>query len=128
MNKNIGPVAIEEPDGEVFLGYSISQRKNVSEELAAKVDAEIKELIDEAYRTCQRVLHDKRDALESIAQGLLEYETLTAEEVNALIRGEKITREDEGVHVAVRSTVPITDDAEPAGTDGGNSGGDEPRE
>ena len=128
MNKNIGPVAIEEPDGEVFLGYSISQRKNVSEELAAKVDAEIKELIDEAYRTCQRVLHDKRDALESIAQGLLEYETLTADEVNALIRGEKITREEEGVHVSVRSTVPITDDAEPAGTDGGNSGGDEPRE
>lgn len=129
MNKNIGPVAIEEPDGEVFLGYSISQRKNVSEELAAKVDAEIKELIDEAYRTCERVLHDKRDALESIAQGLLEYETLTADEVNALIRGEKITREEEGVHVSARSTVPITDVAEPSGgTDGEKSGGVDPRE
>ncbi len=120
MNKNIGPVAIEEPDGEVFLGYSISQRKNVSEELAAKVDAEIKELIDEAYRTCERVLRDKRDALESIARGLLEYETLTADEVKALIRGEQITREEEGVHVSARSTVPITDASAPSGkTDGG---------
>lgn len=109
MNKEIGPIAIEEPDGEVFLGYSLSQRKNVSEELAAKVDAEIKLLIEEAYENCRRVLKDKRDALESIAQGLLEYETLTAEEIKALLRGEKITREEQGVHISARSTVPITD-------------------
>lgn len=109
MNKEIGPIAIEEPDGEVFLGYSLSQRKNVSEELAAKVDAEIKLLIEEAYENCRRVLKDKRDALESIAQGLLEYETLTAEEIKALLRGEKITREEPGVHISARSTVPITD-------------------
>ena len=110
MNKEIGPIAVEEPDGEVFLGYSISQRKNVSEELAARVDAEIKALIDEAYHHCQSVLHEKRDELERIAQGLLEYETLTADEVNALIKGEKITREEEGVHISARSTVPVTDD------------------
>ena len=110
MNKEIGPIAVEEPDGEVFLGYSISQRKNVSEELAARVDAEIKALIDEAYAHCQSVLHEKRDELERIAQGLLEYETLTADEVHALIKGEKITREEEGVHISARSTVPVTDD------------------
>ena len=110
MNKEIGPIAVEEPDGEVFLGYSISQRKNVSEELAARVDAEIKALIDEAYQHCQSVLHEKRDELERIAQGLLEYETLTADEVHALIKGEKITREEEGVHISARSTVPVTDD------------------
>ena len=109
MNKEIGPIAIEEPDGEVFLGYSLNQRKNVSEELAAKVDAEIKLLVEEAYESCRRILKDKRDALESIAQGLLEYETLTAEEIKALLRGEKITREEPGVHVSARSTVPITD-------------------
>lgn len=111
MNKEIGPVAIEEPDGEVFLGYSISQRKNVSEELAAKVDAEIKALIEEAYATCQRVLAEKRDALESIAQGLLEYETLTADEVKALLNGETLTREEPGVHISARSTVPVTQPA-----------------
>ena len=109
MNKEIGPIAIEEPDGEVFLGYSLNRRKNVSEELAAKVDAEIKLLIEEAYENCRRILKDKRDALESIAQGLLEYETLSAEEIKALLRGEKITREEPGVHVSARSTVPITD-------------------
>ena len=108
MNKEIGPIAIEEPDGEVFLGYSINQRKNVSEELAAKVDAEIKDLVEEAYATCRRILAEKRDALESIAQGLLEYETLTAEEVKALLNGENITREEPGVHVSTRSTVPVT--------------------
>ncbi|MBO4643171.1 MAG: ATP-dependent zinc metalloprotease FtsH [Alphaproteobacteria bacterium] len=109
MNKDIGPIAIEEPDGEVFLGYSISQRKNVSEELAAKVDAEIKALVEEAYATCRRVLAEKRDVLEAIAQGLLEYETLTAEEVKALLNGEKLTREEPGVHISARSTVPVTD-------------------
>jgi len=111
MNKEIGPIAIEEPDGEVFLGYSISQRKNVSEELAAKVDAEIKALIEEAYSTCRRILAEKRDVLEAIAQGLLEYETLTADEVKALLRGEKLTREEPGVHISARSTVPVTDPA-----------------
>ena len=109
MNKEIGPIAIEEPDGEVFLGYSLTQRKNVSEELAAKVDAEIKSLVEEAYESCRRILKEKRDDLEKIAQGLLEYETLTAEEVKALLRGEEITREEPGVHVSARSTVPITD-------------------
>ena len=109
MNKDIGPIAIEEPDSEVFLGYSISQRKNVSEELAAKVDAEIKILVEEAYATCRRILADKRDVLEAIAQGLLEYETLTADEVKALLRGEKLTREEPGVHISARSTVPVTD-------------------
>ena len=112
MNKDIGPIAIEEPDGEVFLGYSLTQRKNVSEELAAKVDAEIKALVEEAYENCRKILRDKRDALESIAQGLLEYETLTADEVKALLRGEKITREEQSAHVSTRSTVPITDPAE----------------
>ena len=111
MNKDIGPIAIEEPDGEVFLGYSLSQRKNVSEELAAKVDAEIKALVEEAYATCRRVLAEKRDVLEAIAQGLLEYETLTAEEVKALLNGEKLTREEPGVHISNRSTVPVTDPA-----------------
>ena len=111
MNKDIGPIAIEEPDGEVFLGYSISQRKNVSEELAAKVDEEIKALVEEAYATCRRVLAEKRDVLEAIAQGLLEYETLTADEVKALLNGEKLTREEPGVHISARSTVPVTDPA-----------------
>ena len=111
MNKDIGPVAIEEPDGEVFLGYSISQRKNVSEELAAKVDQEIKALVEEAYATCRRILAEKRDVLEAIAQGLLEYETLTADEVKALLNGEKLTREEPGVHISNRSTVPVTDPA-----------------
>ena len=111
MNKDIGPIAIEEPDGEVFLGYSISQRKNVSEELAAKVDAEIKALVEEAYASCRRILAEKRDALEAIAQGLLEYETLTADEVKALLNGEKLTREETGGHISSRSTVPVTDPA-----------------
>ena len=66
-------------------------------------------MVEEAYESCRRILRDKRDALESIARGLLEYETLTADEVKALLRGEKITREEPGVHVSARSTVPITD-------------------
>ncbi|MCQ2966538.1 MAG: ATP-dependent zinc metalloprotease FtsH [Alphaproteobacteria bacterium] len=109
MNKDIGPVAIEEPDGEVFLGYSLSKRKNVSDETAAKVDAEIKSLIDEAYSKTKTVLTEKHDALEAIAQGLLEFETLSAEEVKSLVNGEKIIHEDKTVHISNRSTVPVVE-------------------
>lgn len=112
MNEEIGPIALDDPDGEVFLGYSMSKRKPMSDDMAAKVDAEIRAIIDEAYERCRSILTENRDELERLAQALLEYETLSGEEIQAVVRGEKISREEPSAHVSARSTVPVFEQTE----------------
>ena len=90
----LGPLAYEEPDQEVFLGHSVTRNKNISDETARKVDEEIHRLVEEGNAKAKAILTEKRDQLEIIAQGLLEYETLTGEEIKALLRGESIVREN----------------------------------
>lgn len=109
MSDIIGPVAVEEPDGEVFLGYSMSKRKAVSEEMAAKIDREMRAIIDEAYERSVQILNDYRHELEMLAEALLEYETLSGEEIQALLRGEKIMREEEKIVISPRTTVPVSE-------------------
>ncbi len=112
MSKDLGPIAIDEPDGEVFLGYSMTKQKPMSESLANRVDAEIRALVDEAYDRCRKILEENRTELDLLAAALLEHETLTGDEIKAVVRGEKIVRQEPGVHISVRSTVPVTDDPE----------------
>jgi cell division protease FtsH len=88
FSDQLGQVAYGENQQEVFLGHSVSQSKNVSEATAQKIDSEVRRLIDEAYteardpdRLPRRVRRDRR--------GLLEYETLTGEEIKALIAARK---------------------------------------
>ncbi len=73
----------------------IPQGAQVSEETQKKIDAEIRRLVDEAYETAKRILTEKRDDLERLARGLLEYETLTGDEITKVIRGEKLDRSDD---------------------------------
>ena len=67
--------------------------KNVSEETAQKIDAEVRRLIDEAYAEARAILTEKHDEFVALAEGLLEYETLSGDEIKALIRGEKPARD-----------------------------------
>ncbi len=94
----LGQVAYGENQQEVFLGHSVSQTKNVSESTAQKIDTEVRRLIDEAYTEARRILTEKHDDFVTMAEGLLEYETLSGEEIKALLRGEKPARDmgDEG--------------------------------
>ncbi|MBW8301963.1 MAG: ATP-dependent zinc metalloprotease FtsH [Hydrogenophaga sp.] len=94
----LGQVAYGENQQEVFLGHSVSQTKNVSESTAQKIDTEVRRLIDEAYTEARRILTEKHDDFVAMAEGLLEYETLSGEEIKALLRGEKPARDmgDEG--------------------------------
>ena len=74
----------------------MTRQKNVSDKTAALIDEEVRRLIDEAEKTARVILTKDRKELEIIAKALLEYETLTGDEVNALLRGESIIRpEDE---------------------------------
>ena len=107
MSDAVGPVAVDEPDGEVFLGYSVSKRKPISDEMAAKVDREVRTIIDDAYQRSVQILTDYREELEILAQALLEYETLTGEEIKTVLRGEKIVREEARASISSRTTVPV---------------------
>lgn len=89
----LGQVAYGENQQEVFLGHSVSQTKNVSESTAQKIDTEVRRLIDEAYTEARRILTEKHDDFVTMAEGLLEYETLSGDEIKALLRGEKPARD-----------------------------------
>jgi cell division protease FtsH len=92
MSDELGPIAYAENQEEVFLGHSISRQQNVSEATAQKIDAEVRRIIEETYSQAKKILTEKLEDLHALARGLLEYETLTGEEIKALLRGERPVR------------------------------------
>jgi cell division protease FtsH len=90
MSEHIGPMAIGDSDHEVFLGREIGQRRHISESVAERVDEEIKRLLDEAYVTAMRIIDENRGLLDTIAEALLERETLDREEIELLAAGEPL--------------------------------------
>lgn len=95
LSDTLGPIAYSEDEGEVFLGQSIARSKSVSGQTAKLIEEEIKGLVNEGYETATRILGtDKRDDWIKLSEGLLEYETLTGDEINRLLNGEKISRDD----------------------------------
>ncbi|MFI3240976.1 MAG: ATP-dependent zinc metalloprotease FtsH [Alphaproteobacteria bacterium] len=95
MSDLLGPVLYAENSNEVFLGKSVTQNQNMSEETAKLVDAEVKRFVTEAYEGATKLLKEKNKELESIAQALIEYETLSGEEINLIIEGKEICRDQE---------------------------------
>ena len=85
MSEELGMVEYGEARDEVFLARDISKAKNYSEETAQKIDNEIRRIIDRAYAEAKRMLNEKRDKLELIAQALLEFETLDGAQIMDLI-------------------------------------------
>jgi len=94
FSEKLGPLRYSDNEEEVFLGHSVTQRKNVSEVTAGVIDEEIRRLVEEGEATARQILTEHLDELHIVAKGLLEYETLTAEEIRALIRGEPIRTGD----------------------------------
>ncbi len=103
FSEKLGPLRYAENEEEVFLGHSVTQRKNVSEATAKVIDEEIRRIIDEGEQTAREILSSRMDQLHALAKGLLEYETLAADEIRRIIKGERIVRET--------STGPVTDEA-----------------
>ena len=97
FSEKLGPLRYSENEEEVFLGHSVTRQKNLSDATAKLIDDEIRLLIDNADGEARRILTGKRGDLEIITRALLEYETLSGEEIKALLRGESIVRpEDSG--------------------------------
>jgi cell division protease FtsH len=94
MSEKLGRVRYNGNEQEVFLGHSVAQSKNVSEGTAELIDQEVRRLVQEGEATAKRILALKREDLHIVSKGLLEHETLSGEEVKALIRGEQIDRDE----------------------------------
>ena len=87
MSDELGPMVYGENEGEIFLGRSITTHKNVSETTMQKVDSEIRRIVDEQYKVARKLIEDNRDKVEAMAKGLLEYETLDADQIGDIMAG-----------------------------------------
>ncbi len=87
MSETLGPLAFGKKDEMVFLGREISEQRNYSDEVAAKIDSEVRSLIDNAYNRAMEALTKHRDVLDRLAELLVEKETIEAEEFEALFAG-----------------------------------------
>jgi cell division protease FtsH len=92
MSDKLGMIAYGDNGQEVFLGHSVTQHKAVSEATAREIDTEIKSIIDAAYNKARTLLTENVAALHAIARALLEFETLSGDEVRGVLRGEPIVR------------------------------------
>ena len=95
MSDKLGFLSYGDNEEEVFLGRSVARQQNMSEDIHKLVDAEVRTIVDESYAKAEKILKDKEKDLHTIAQGLLEYETLTGDEINDLLGGVKPTRNDD---------------------------------
>ena len=94
MSETLGKIRYNNDSEEVFLGHSVAQSKNISDATAKLIDEEIRKIVDEAEKNCRKILTDNVDELHIVAKGLLEYETLTGEEIKDLIKGVRPSRDD----------------------------------
>ncbi len=93
FSEKLGPLRYNDNQEEVFLGHSVTQHKTMSDTTSALIDAEVRRFVEEGERTARAILTSHLADLESVAKGLLEFETLSKDDIEALIRGETITRD-----------------------------------
>jgi cell division protease FtsH len=92
LSDKLGPLTYGEPDQEVFLGHSVTQHKSMSEATSKTIDEEIRRIVDQGYTTAYKILTNCIKDLHKLAKALLEYETLSGEEIKGLLKGGKISR------------------------------------
>ena len=90
MSELLGPMVYAENEGEVFLGRSVTQTRNVSEETLQKVDLEIRRIIDEQYAVSTKILKDNADKVEAMTAALMEYETIDADQISDIMAGRPV--------------------------------------
>ncbi len=92
---DLGPMQLEQQEGSVFLGRDYNKSRNFSNEVAHEIDTEMRKIIDECYKKATKIIKDNRDLLELLATTLLEYETLTKEQIDYLVENGKMPSEEE---------------------------------
>jgi cell division protease FtsH len=110
MSDKLGRVRYQSNEQEVFLGHSVARSTNISDDTARLIDSEIRGLIEAGELEARRIITERREDWEAIAQALLEYETLTGEEILDLLKGKKPNRES-----AIEPSTPRASAVPPAG-------------
>ncbi len=95
MSEKLGPLRFSENEEEIFLGHSVTQRKNVSEATARLIDEEVKSVIEQAEAKARSILTEHLEDLNRVAKALLEFETLSFDDIKAILAGEPIIRKEE---------------------------------
>ena len=90
MSESLGPLAYGKPAGQIFLGKEIAQHRDYSEATAAEIDREVKKIVMGCYDEARRILEERAETLTRIAEALLVHETLTADQIATLVRGEAL--------------------------------------
>ncbi|AFC86258.1 ATP-dependent zinc metalloprotease FtsH [Frateuria aurantia] len=88
LSRVLGPITYGEDEDEVFLGRTVTQHKSVSNETARKIDEEVRGILDQAYGRTQTLLTENIDKLHVMADALLQYETIDAQQIDAIMAGE----------------------------------------
>jgi cell division protease FtsH len=104
MSEKLGRVRYRPNEQEVFLGHSVTQSTNMSDETAKLIDEEVRKLIETSEKAARKILTDNRKQFEAIGQALLDYETLTGDELRDLIVGKMPKRDDEDTPATPRGT------------------------
>jgi cell division protease FtsH len=89
LSERLGPLVYSEEEGEVFLGHSVTQHKNVSDETAHTIDAEIRAVVDRNYGRAERLLKENLDKLHLMAEALIKYETIDLDQINDIMEGKQ---------------------------------------
>jgi cell division protease FtsH len=92
MSERMGPLAFGKKEGEVFLGRDMASTQTYSEQTAREIDSEVRRIVNEQYERAKKILLERREGLDKIAEALLEYETLDLADVDVLLGGGAINR------------------------------------
>jgi cell division protease FtsH len=122
FSDKLGTVMYGENQDEVFLGYSLGRQQNTAKATTETIDQEVRRLVQEAHDTATRILTERRADLETLARGLMEFETLTGEEIVGLLQGVRPVREsatDREPPPPPRAAVPSTGKPRPIAPEAG---------
>jgi cell division protease FtsH len=114
LSEVLGTISYAENQDEVFLGYSVARRQNVSQATAERIDVEIRRLLEQAQFETRRILREKRRDLETLARALMEYETLSGKEIINLLAGAPPIRRGPGLSASRLTAVPSVSDKQAA--------------
>jgi cell division protease FtsH len=122
MSEKLGMLQYGDNQEEVFLGHSVSRSHDISDETAKIIDEEVRRIVDESYERAKKICTDHKDLLDKLGNALLEYETLTGEDIAAIIAGKDISKDlsddDSSEDTPHAGSVPSAGSAPTKGKDG----------
>ena len=126
FSDKLGRLRYADNEEEVFLGHSVARQKHVSEATSTIIDEEVRRLIEEAEDNARKILIEHQDELEMVSKALLEYETLSGDDVRGLLAGEPIHRDEDdgssGAESGRRTSIPTGGKTRPKKGPGGAGG------